>query len=335
MSALRSAVLAAAIAGGLLGVGMPGESGVAWGSGTVPAEASRAGGVRRGQPATHVRSAVALTRRWGLAGHMLSAEAAAARLPDSMPAFFRNSAAQLAYLNPEPDRWRAQGDTALARANAPEHFLDLERVPPGALAAPDRYTFLDSVRAAGQTAYAVGLLPYRIVELTQRLRLEFGLWRAAPDSQTRAWVEERIVNDAGLLGHYVADGANPAHTTVNYNGWVGANPNGYATDRSFHRRFESDYVETHVALADIIPGVDTAARVIASPPAAVRAYIQSSYARVEPLYQVDRAARFDSLTTAPANRAFAVERLAVGATMLRDLWWTAWVASADSAAAER
>lgn len=268
---------------------------------------------------------------WGATGHELSARAAAARLPQAMPAFFRSAAAQLAYLNPEPDRWRSRDDTALARANAPEHFLDMERVPPGALAAPDRYSFLDSVRAAGGEAWQVGLLPYRILELTQRLQVELALWRAASDSLTQRWIEARIVNDAGILGHYVSDGANPAHTTVNYNGWVGPNPNGYATDRAFHRRFESDFVETQVRLADVLPAVDTTARTIVASGAAVRDYLLRSFAQVEPLYQVDRRARFDSLATAPENRAFAVARLAAGATMLRDLWWTAWVTSADSA----
>src|ERR1043166_8794315 len=43
---------------------------------------------------------------WGELGHRLTAQAAVATLPPSMPAFFRNAGRQLVYLNPEPDRWR-------------------------------------------------------------------------------------------------------------------------------------------------------------------------------------------------------------------------------------
>ena len=37
---------------------------------------------------------------WGAVGHRVSGEAAARRMPIAMPAFFRNAAKQLAYLNP-------------------------------------------------------------------------------------------------------------------------------------------------------------------------------------------------------------------------------------------
>src|SRR5437879_2480005 len=88
---------------------------------------------------------------WGDAGHRITGEAAALKLPADMPAFVRNATKQLVYLNPEPDRWRSRIesaiDPALDRASAPEHFIDLELVPPDVLAralkAPDRFAYLD------------------------------------------------------------------------------------------------------------------------------------------------------------------------------------------------
>ena len=75
---------------------------------------------------------------WGDVGHRITGEAAALALPPSTPAFFRNASRQLAYLNPEPDRWRERAesaiDPALDRATAPEHFIDMEMVPPRVLA---------------------------------------------------------------------------------------------------------------------------------------------------------------------------------------------------------
>ncbi|MDQ2890798.1 MAG: nuclease [Gemmatimonadota bacterium] len=275
---------------------------------------------------------------WGERGHYLTGQAAAAKLPEAMPAFFRAAAAQLAYLNPEPDRWRDRAESALDPAmdqqSAADHFIDMELVAPdrlaAALAAPNRYAYADTLRAAGVEAAKFGFLPFRILELSQRVREEFRLWRAAPNDQVREWVQARIVNDAGLLGHYVADGSNPAHTTVNYNGWAGTNPNGYATDRRFHSRFESAYVQTHIAIGDVLPDVADSAKLVGDFRPAIIAYLHATNAQVERLYQLDKAAPFDTNTTSADDKQFTATRLAAGAQMLRDIWWTAWVTSAPA-----
>ncbi len=269
----------------------------------------------------------------------MTAQAATAALPSEMPAFFRDAAAELAYLNPEPDRWRQQRergiDGALEGATAPDHFLDLELIPvasqAGALAAKDRYAYFDTLRAHRVDPAIAGVLPFRILEVTQRLRVEFRLWRRAPNDAVRRWIEARIVNDAGVLGHYVADGSNPAHTSIHYNGWVGPNPNGYATDKSFHGRFESAFVQSRVTLADITSRVAPAVVTIPSLRSGIITYFMATHRDVERLYQLDKAAPFNAETTASANKDFAAERLAAGATMLRDLWWTAWITSVDDA----
>ena len=60
-----------------------------------------------------------------------------------------------------------------------------------------------------------------------------------------------------------------------------------------------------------------------------------THGEVERLYRLDKASPFNGSNTTPANKAFAVERLAAGATMLRDLWWTAWITSAPVATEPR
>jgi hypothetical protein len=74
--------------------------------------------------------------------------------------------------------------------------------------------------------------------------------------------------------------------------------------------------------------MDTVAVVFPDLRAAIISYINESNAQVEPLYKLDKAHQFEANTTAPENKAFAVARLAAGATMLRNIWWTAWVTSA-------
>ncbi len=271
---------------------------------------------------------------WGEAGHRLTGEAAALELPPSAPAFLRNASRQLGYLNPEPDRWRNRAertlDPALDGATAPDHFIDMEMAPPSVLAAalkaPDRYGYLDTLAAAGVKGVVMGLLPFRMLELSQQLREDFRQWRVAPDS-TKPWIEARIIDDAGILGHYVADGSNPAHTTIQYNGWTGPNPNGYATDKRFHSRFESAYVGANIKLADVVSKMDTTARLLPDLRAAIITYLHETNAQVEHLYKLDKAHPFDTNTSDVEDKAFTVDRLAAGAKMLRDVWWTAWITS--------
>jgi hypothetical protein len=285
-----------------------------------------------------VAAAIALAA-WGDAGHRITGEAAALKMPPSTPAFFRSASRQLAYLNPEPDRWRDRAertlDPALEGATAPDHFIDMEMAPPAVLAAAlkasDRYGYLDTLGAAGVKGVVMGLLPFRMLELSQQLREDFREWRVAPDS-TKSLIEARIIDDAGILGHYVADGSNPAHTSIQYNGWTGANPNGYATDKRFHSRFESAYVGANIKLADVVSRMDTTAHVFPDLRSAIVAYLRETNGQVEHLYQLDKAHPFDANTTDPGDKAFTVERLASGARMLRDLWWTAWVTSGQPVA---
>ncbi len=282
--------------------------------------------------------ALVLFARWGEAGHRMIGAAAAAALPQEMPAFFRQAADQLSYLNPEPDRWRDRAerglDPAMDDAFAPDHFIDMERVPPGALAAKDRFAYLDSLRVAGVEASGAGLLPFGILELSQRLREEFRLWRAATDARTRGWIEARAINDAGILGHFVADASNPHHTTIHFDGWVGDNPKGYTTAHGFHARFETIYVQTHFAPGDAALRIAEPARVFASLRPAILDYLRETHSHVTELYDLEQRAPFDSTTTDAAHRQFTAERLEAGARMLRDIWWTAWVTSGATPGAE-
>ena len=275
---------------------------------------------------------------WGEAGHRIIAQAAVVALPAEMPAFFRNASAQLAYLNPEPDRWRSRTerdrDSALEAGSSTDHFLDTELIPAerraNAFAAQSRYAYADTLRSMGISALTTGFLPFRVLELSQRLRVEFGLWRSAPNTQTREWIEARIINDAGILGHYVADGSNPAHLSVQHNGWTGPNPNGYATDKRFHSRFESGYVQAQITLTDVQPLVGAPGRTHRDLRPAIVHYLSETFAEVEPLYRLDQAVNFGAETTSSKAKRYTAARLAAGSRMLRDLWWTAWVTSDSS-----
>lgn len=276
---------------------------------------------------------------WGADGHMMAARAAAESLPADVPEFFRASTDQLAWLDPEPDRWRSRELRAMDQAFSYDHYIDLENVPEGALDAPDRWRFVAALYAAGleRPERDVGFLPYRIEELYQRLLNGFRMWRSA-DGPERVWIEARIVNDAGVLGHYVTDGSQPHHTTIHFNGWNASsgtpapNPEGFTTERDFHGRFENGFVSAHVRYDDVRSRVADDARTLGTPDRvreAVHAFLRDTHAQVVPLYRLERDRRFDPDGAAPrTHRDFAATRLAAGAAMLRDLWWSAWVDSA-------
>jgi hypothetical protein len=276
---------------------------------------------------------------WGFHGHTIAGRAAATGLPAELPRFFREATAQLTYLNPEPDRWRGTGFRELNEAKRYDHYIDFEIIPQAALDAQDRFRYLALLQGAGveHPARDAGLLPWRIIELYQNLVVQWRLWHAQPDEAIRNFIEQRIINDAGILGHYVMDGANPHHTSVHHDGWRTdyPNPRGFTTERGFHSRFESRFVEANVKLDDLLPHIERSPRRLGDVRAEVMSHLRRAHGRLERLYELDQIEAFGPATRNPEHKKFAVERLVAGSNMLRDLWWSAWLDGAPSQPADR
>ncbi|MEM7414469.1 MAG: hypothetical protein AAF389_03170 [Gemmatimonadota bacterium] len=270
---------------------------------------------------------------WGGDGHEMAARAAVDVLPTEMPAFFLEAGDQLVWLDPEPDRWRDRDRREMDAAGSFDHYIDFENLPAGALDAPDRFSYLAELFAAGlsEPARDGGFLPYRIVELYQRLASLWERWqRTEPGSDERGWIEQRILNDAGILGHYVTDGSQPHHTTIHFNGWASGapNPEGYTEDRGFHARFETAFVSSHLEYLDVRGETAAPSARPADVRYAVLDYLWTTHEHVDRLYALDRDVGFDPFApAAPDAEAFAAERLGAGASMLAKLWWWAWLES--------
>src|SRR5215469_2622533 len=203
---------------------------------------------------------------WGNAGHSLVNKLAAENLPADMPAFMRTQAAinEIEYLGPEPDRWRGLGEPELNAVQAPDHFMDLELADVIQPLPHRRYAFIAAAYAASLTHPVqardlqpdhIGFQPYITNEVWERLKSAMRDYRelSAKHQDTNP-VEAAILFYAGWLGHYVGDGAQPLHTTVNYNGWVNKeNPNGYTTDHKIHSQFETAYVAANIKESDVKP----------------------------------------------------------------------------------
>lgn len=277
---------------------------------------------------------------WGADGHRMINRLAAANLPKDVPAFLRNGNAldMMEYMGPEPDRWRNKAVPELGDEQAPEHFMDMEYV--SLIDGPLPKKRFDFVRALEKAQAqhpemklqpeVVGLLPYVTEEVWQRLRNSMHEYRnlLAAGEDTKP-VEQAILFYAAWLGHYVADGSQPLHTTAKYNGWTGANPNGYTTDHKIHSLFESVYVTANVKPADVAPLVAEAQpKVLNDEWTDFLDYLHNSSAQVETVYQLEKVGGFTGTGT-PEAKSFTEQRLAAGAIELRDMIYTAWLRSGD------
>lgn len=270
---------------------------------------------------------------WGEKGHQIVSEAATLGLPTDMPQFFYQAFPDLVWLGPDPDRWKGSGES-LDAVNPPDHFLDYEYVA-GLKLPASRYDYIDlmytsgTLRQKGLRNDEAGFLPWRIAEVAQKLQVAFREWRyTRPGSREREIVERDAIHFAGILGHYAADSSNPQHSTINYNGWVEANPNGYAIDCGTHSRFETNFVSHSVGVSDVAPKVTPSPVLRTDYFATALDAVRASQALVEPLYQIDKRGGFNTMGVPPREGfEFATDRLASGASLLRDLWWSAWVNS--------
>jgi hypothetical protein len=275
---------------------------------------------------------------WGPDGHKLINRLAGAALPPDVPEFLRSPEGlnALEYFGPEPDRWRSKNEPELNAAQAPEHFIDLEWADLVGPLPRNRYDFVRALAVAQAahpdiplTVEKVGLQPWVTDEVYQRLKAAMreyrGLKAAGGDTKP---VECEIVFLAGWLGHYVGDGSMPLHTTIQYNGWTGPNPNGYTTEHKIHALFESVYVAANVKIADVAPLVEPQPKLLTDVFTDYEAYLRHSHTLVEKTYELEKAGAFAGAGT-PEGKVMIDRQLAAGATELRNMIYTAWIRSAD------
>ncbi len=165
------------------------------------------------------------------------------------------------------------------------------------------------------------------MEIFDRLKAAFREYRSLrASSKSTAAVEHAIVFYAGWLGHYVADGSQPLHTTIYYNGWVGPNSQGYTTEHGIYAMFETTYVAQNVKAKDF-------ARLVHSPEQLTQPfkqyvdYLKDSNKQVETVYRLHKSGGFNGKGS-PEAFEFTVRRLVAGSQMLLNLWYTAWLDSA-------
>ena len=284
---------------------------------------------------------------WGDSGHRMIGRLAVEALPDELPEFVRSARAaeDVGEFAREPDRSRGAGKVHDTTRD-PGHFVDVDddgKVMGGPALddlPPTRADYETALRAAGSDTSRAGYLPYAIVDGFQQLAKDFAYWRAAVIGEERekgdarrAWIigdrirrERLILSDLGSLAHYVGDGSQPLHLTVHYNGWGdGPNPDGYTTQR-IHVPFEGPYVSANVTEDEVRAAMRPGQACRRPIETCTARYLQATYATVVPFYELEKAGGLKPGD--PRGPRFAAERLAAGASQLRDLVVDAWRASA-------
>jgi hypothetical protein len=268
---------------------------------------------------------------WESDGHRMINRLAASTLPADVPTFLQTQAAidEIEYLGPEPDRWRSPAEPELNAAQAPEHFIDMELADALGPLPHKRFDFEAMVFAAGQRPEKIGLQPWETDEVWERLKAAMRQYRTlAATGQDTKPVEAAIIFYAGWLGHYVGDGSQPLHVTVQYNGWTGPNPNGYTTGHQIHHIFEGPFVAANIHPPDIKAKMTPPTVIQGDMFDAYLAYLRHTATYVEKVYQLEKAGGFVGAGTFE-SRDFTAARLAAGTSMLRDMIFTAWIDSAQ------
>jgi hypothetical protein len=158
-----------------------------------------------------VLGAAAPGQTWGPRAHLLLNRYALQNLPPPLQAAMSARADVVVEMANAAD---ARKSTVAGEAE--RHFIDLDRYGPYPFADVPRELNVLIQRYGAERVRANGLLPWALVDTTERLAAQMrardpALWQTAAD-----------------LGHYAADANMPLHTTENYNGQKTGNTGAHA-----------------------------------------------------------------------------------------------------------
>lgn len=296
---------------------------------------------------------------WDYEGHRLINQLALDSLPKSFPAFVSTPAARerIGFLAGEPDRWRNTPDLPFKHANGPDHFFDIELLAPygielaqispfrseftaqlarGRAANPANFPAIDPAKDADRTKALIGFLPWAITEYQGKLKSAFSYLKEFETGGTPeeiANAQENIIYIMGVMGHYVGDAAQPLHTTKHHHGWVGDNPNNYATNYSIHSWIDGGYLQQFGMDAESMRAKLRPAQALTRETGAsstnvfpaVMGYLQEQFKQVEPLYRLEKAGKLSGRREkSDEGYSFITGQMLRGSQMLGDLWLTAW-----------
>ena len=246
---------------------------------------------------------------WGTVGHFFINTKAVDNLPAAMSVFI-NAGSYFGQHASDADTRKSKDPT-----EAPKHFIDIESYAAFANLTPN----LDSLRAiyGASAVTSIGILPWATVQTYDSLV-----------ASLRRGAIARAESIAADLGHYVGDGHQPLHVTVNYDGQNTGND-------GIHSRYETTMINTYAAKLSVTP---VPAVYVGNRFAYVLAYLQVSNSLADSVLRADTGAKtvsgWNGSGTPPAaytselwneTRSLTLRELQGATVALADLWFSAWV----------
>jgi hypothetical protein len=267
---------------------------------------------------------------WGEKGHLMINRLAIETASPDLPPFMGAAAETITYNGFEPDRWRNETGSAMNTAQAPDHFLDSEYWGDIMTLEPDRYAFMVKLQEKNQPLIRVGYLPYAILENYGKLVNAYRFWRNARTPEEREAARANAVYVAGVLGHYVGDASQPMHMSLHYNGWSDGfpNPNSYTKDRGLHGRYEVAYVDRAIDATKVKPLVQRPRR-LSNVFQSIKEHLSTGFRELEPMYELEKTGEFNPDSPRQKGTDFISVEIARSATMLSNLWYSAWMESGE------
>jgi hypothetical protein len=263
--------------------------------------------------------AASLAIGWWSGGHETVAEAAAARLPEDVPAFFRKGGKELAHFACDPDRWKNRELVFLRRAEESNHYLDMEDLDGKTLPGTNRFDAMKMIYTElKKEPNKVGLLPYAIMEEYEKLVVGFYDYRQAPGNPA---IPMKCLVYGGTLAHYTGDAAMPLHTTRDYDGRK--QPDGTTKQKGIHAKIDGFPEKNGMKPEEVCRGLE--AKKIDNIWQYVLKFLDESSTQIPKCYEFDAAGAFEKPTE--ASRAFIMERVRAGTQFTLDLWYNAWLRS--------
>lgn len=244
---------------------------------------------------------------WGFQAHERMTHAACDALPQEIKGFFVAHRKKLAYHSNDPDRWKNDDPN-----ERPRHYIDIDmygNYPFEEL--PRKYN--DAIEKFGaETVTERGLAPWRIEEYSNKL------------SETmKSGNQEKIVQVAAALAHYVEDIHMPLHVVENYDGQL-------TNQKGVHGRFEIDMVNRYASEIQLEP---EKAGEIEDPLKHAFAIILDSYVYADNLLHSDLRAKSGEADYGEGylEKLFrfggwiSEKRMSDAATATASYWYTAWL----------
>ena len=254
-------------------------------------------------------AAALLAVGWGTVAHLFINTHAVDDLPASMGQFINSRTYFGAHASDADNRKGSDPN------EAPKHFIDIESYPDYENLTPR----IDSVLAIyGATkVLSIGTLPWATVQTYDSLvaalrRADFA----------------RADSIAADLGHYVGDGHQPLHVTVNYDGQMTGNS-------GVHARYETSMINTYASKlrVNIVPAVYVPNRF-----SFVLSYLIASNGMVDSILMADNDAKAVSAQIGTGTydtvyyrvlwndtRAVTTREMQDATQSLADLWYSSWV----------